>query len=68
MQITKGIGIEMYMEVMENNEGKAMLDFATTYDLVIASTRFKKQDEHVNHILKGRINHPIDYFLMRQEN
>ena len=33
-----------------NNEGKSILDFAMAYGLIITNTRFKKRDEHLNHI------------------
>ena len=33
-----------------NNKGKSILDFAMIYELIITDTRFKKRDEHLNHI------------------
>ena len=33
-----------------NNEGKSILNFVMGYGLIITNTRFKKRDEHLNHI------------------
>ena len=48
-----------------NEEGKAILDLAVAYNLMIANTYFKKRDEHLITFESGRARTQIDYLLTR---
>ena len=49
---------------MCNNEGEAILNVATAYDLAVANTFFKKRDEHLITFKSAAASTQIDYFLI----
>ena len=49
-----------------NAEGKTILDFSSTFDLLIANTCFKKRDEHLITYKSGMTSSQIDFFLLRR--
>ncbi|QHN93813.1 TIR-NBS-LRR type disease resistance protein [Arachis hypogaea] len=50
---------------MINAEGKTILDFFSTFDLLIANTCFKKRDEHLITYKSGMTSSQIDFLLRR---
>ena len=51
-----------------NNRGVSVLDFAVTYDLLVANSFFKKEEDHLMTFRSGPIRTQIDYFLIRADN
>ena len=51
-----------------NNEGEALLQSATAFDLAVANTWFQKADGHLVTYKSGTHNTQIDYFLVRRRN
>nr|ACN78483.1 putative endonuclease/exonuclease/phosphatase [Arachis hypogaea] len=51
-----------------NVNGKTILDFSSTFDLLIADTCFKKRDEHLITYKSGMTSSQIDFFLLRIVN
>nr|GEU51360.1 reverse transcriptase domain-containing protein [Tanacetum cinerariifolium] len=49
-----------------NDEGHTFLEFATTHDLVVANSFFKKSDGHLITFQSGGHNTQIDYLLVRK--
>ena len=49
----------------KNEMGESILEFATSYDLIIANTLFRKRDEHLITFKSGCNNSQIDFFLTR---
>ncbi|GJX12542.1 aminopeptidase M1 [Tanacetum coccineum] len=49
-----------------NEEGRAILEFATAHDLVVANSFFKKRDAHLITFQSGSHNTQIDYLLVRR--
>ncbi|GJR81000.1 retrovirus-related pol polyprotein LINE-1 [Tanacetum coccineum] len=47
-------------------EGRAILEFATAHDLVVANSFFKKMDAHLITFQSGSHNTQIDYLLVRR--
>ncbi|GJZ95527.1 retrovirus-related pol polyprotein LINE-1 [Tanacetum coccineum] len=50
-----------------NEEGRAILEFATAHDLVVANSFFKKRDAHLITFQSESHNTQIDYLLVRRE-
>ncbi|CAH9078319.1 unnamed protein product, partial [Cuscuta europaea] len=48
-----------------NEAGKNILDFASTYELTVMNTWFKKRDSHLVTYRSGANSTQIDYFLVR---
>ena len=70
MLVEKGMGID-YRDVHEGcwvgeriNEAKAILDFATVYDLMVANTRLTKRDEFLIAYKNALSITRIDYFIV----
>jgi hypothetical protein len=53
---------------VRNEDGKVVLDFATTHDLFIANTFFRKREEHLITYKSGPSRTQIDYFVMRRKD
>ena len=51
-----------------NGMGGTILDFAVSYDLIIANTYFKKREEHLITYKSGTNKSQIDYFLIRKSD
>jgi hypothetical protein len=51
----------------QNQEGEDILNFAITYDLMIANTFFKKKKSHLITFSSGQHSSQIDFFLTRRE-
>nr|GEY84620.1 craniofacial development protein 2-like [Tanacetum cinerariifolium] len=49
-----------------NEEGRAILEFATAHDLVVANSLFKKSDAHLITFQSGGHNTQIDYLLVEE--
>nr|GEV51527.1 putative reverse transcriptase domain, ribonuclease H-like domain, retroviral aspartyl protease [Tanacetum cinerariifolium] len=60
--VHEGFGYEA-----RNDEGCTFLEFATTHDLVVANSFFKKSDAHLITFQSGGHNIQIDYLLVRKE-
>ncbi|GKE82248.1 craniofacial development protein 2-like protein [Tanacetum coccineum] len=57
---------EGYRFGSRNQEGRAILEFATTHDLVVANSFFKKSDTHLITFQTGGHNTQIDYLMVRR--
>ncbi|QHO29329.1 Craniofacial development protein [Arachis hypogaea] len=49
-----------------NAEGKSILDFSSTFNILIANTCFKKRDKHIITYKSGMTRSQIDFFLLRR--
>ncbi|GJS93232.1 retrovirus-related pol polyprotein LINE-1 [Tanacetum coccineum] len=49
----------------KNKEGRAILEFATAHDLILANSFFKKSGAHLITFQSGGHNTQIDYFIIR---
>ncbi|GKA72706.1 tyrosyl-DNA phosphodiesterase 1, partial [Tanacetum coccineum] len=49
-----------------NEEGRAILEFATAHDLVVANSFFKKREAHLITFQSGSHNTQIDFLLVRR--
>lgn len=54
--------------VTRNEEGKDVLIFALAYDLVIASTYFKKRDSHIITYISGGNHSQINFILPKKRD
>jgi len=50
---------------VRNSGGVALLDFATTFDLAIGNSLFKKREDHLVTFRSGNCRMQIDYCLIR---
>ena len=48
-----------------NDVGNSILDFAVSYDMILANTWFKKLDSHLITYRSGRNASQIDFFFTR---
>ncbi|PWA60844.1 hypothetical protein CTI12_AA378710 [Artemisia annua] len=53
---------------VRNDEGRSILEFATTHDLVVANSFFKKRDVNLITFQSGGHNTQIDYLLVRKSD
>jgi hypothetical protein len=51
-----------------NQEGEGMLNFALTYDLIVANTLFRKRVSHLVIFSSGQHCSQIDFILVRRED
>ena len=49
-----------------NESGNSILDFALSYDLILANTRFRKREPHLIAFRSGSNASQIDFFLTRR--
>ncbi|PWA53852.1 hypothetical protein CTI12_AA441410 [Artemisia annua] len=53
---------------VRNDEGRSILEFATTHNLVVANSFFKKRDVHLITFQSGGHNTQIDFLLVRRSD
>jgi hypothetical protein len=51
----------------QNPEGEKILNFAITYDLIVANTFFRKKKSHLITFNSGQHSSQIDFVLTRRE-